>query len=98
MEILENKENKLLGRKEIIVKLPVEKETPSRKHLMSEIQKQFTAAADEIIIERVVHPFGTKYAKVYVRIYDNAQGALKEPAYKRARGTKTEKKAEEGKK
>lgn len=97
MEVLQDKENQLFGRRELVVKMAVPNETPSRKHVMEEVQKQFAAAADTIVIDKIEHPFGTKYTKIFVKIYEKAEGARKEPAYKKARGTKKEKASEEKK-
>ncbi|MFH1750795.1 MAG: hypothetical protein ABH863_03900 [Candidatus Micrarchaeota archaeon] len=95
MEILQDKENKLFARREMVLKIAVEKETPSRKTVVGEIQKQFAASEESIIIDKIEHPFGTKYAKVHVKIYEKPEGAKREPSFKKERGK--EKKAEEKK-
>ncbi len=100
LQVTQERENQLLSRKEVIVQIKVEGTTPSREEIHNALQKYFTAAADEIIIDKVKHPFGTKSAKVFAKIYSNKEMAKREPAYKIKRGmkeTKAEDKKEEEK-
>src|SRR3989338_1883819 len=98
MDVLQDKENRLFARRELVLKVAVERETPSRKEVIGEIQRQFAASEDSIVIDKIEQPFGSKFARVFVKIYEKAEAAGREPAYKKARGTKKEKKTEEGKK
>ncbi|MBI5224859.1 hypothetical protein HY989_03230 [Candidatus Micrarchaeota archaeon] len=97
MQVLEDNVNALMGRREVVVKIATEKETPSRETVMNLLHSHFTVPKDTIVIEKILHPFGTKFVKVEVRIYGRKEGASNEPAFKAKRGTKTEKKTEEKK-
>ena len=97
MQVLEDKANYLMARREVVVKITAEKVTPSREEVMNMLHAHFTVSKDTIVIEKILHSFGTKFVKVFARIYKKAENAKNEPAYKAKRGTKTEKKMEEKK-
>ncbi|MFH1257777.1 MAG: hypothetical protein ABIG96_03885 [Candidatus Micrarchaeota archaeon] len=97
MQVLEEKANDVLGRREIIVKIPVES-TPSRKDVMKALQAHFTAAEEQIVIDKIEQPFGTKSVKVFAKIYGKAEDAKNEPAYKGKRGVEEKKASAEEKK
>lgn len=85
LEVVSEKENPLLERKEIVLKMPVEKETPSRKELMPLLAKKYGNAEKLIFIEKIEHPYGTKHAKIYARLYSTEKAALREPEYLKKR-------------
>ncbi|MFH0971228.1 MAG: hypothetical protein V1835_01535 [Candidatus Micrarchaeota archaeon] len=92
LQVLTDKENKLHSRREIVVKMAVEKATLSRKEVMKAVQSHFAAAEDTIVIDKIEHSFGSKHLKVHFKIYENSDGAKREPAYKAKRGKEGNKK------
>jgi ribosomal protein S24E len=97
LEVLSEKKNDLYSRREIVVKMKVEKETPARKEVMKAIQSHFAAAESEIVIDRIEQPFGTKSVKVHLKIYSNKEESKNEPKYKGERGKAKQKPAEAAK-
>lgn len=97
MEVISEKYNELFARKEVIAKMPIETATPPRSEVMKSMQAHFAAAESEIVINKVEHPFGSKFIKIHASIYKTAEGAKKEPKYIGERGKKKEKKPSDGK-
>lgn len=72
MEILEQVNNKLLHRKEIV--LVVESDsTPTNNGLLDEIAEKFKAKKEDIAIVYIKGKFGTNQFEVFVKIYDNLE-------------------------
>ncbi len=84
LNVISEKENPLLLRKEVVAELSQFDVTPSRKAILSELEKKFSSK--NISIDKVDHPFGSKSAKVFAKVYKTPE-ALKEygSAYKLAR-------------
>ncbi len=97
MQVTEDVHNELFSRREVVVKMAVEGTTPSRQEVLKALQSHFTVAADEIVIDKVEHPFGSKFVRIHAKLYSKAADAKSEPKYKAERGMAKEKKAEEGK-
>ena len=92
MDVVEEKENKLFDRKEVVVDIDNTAGTVSRSHVLQELKHKFHG---EIVILKVTQRFGSKKAVVTARVYASKENAEKfEPKWRMARGTPKEKKAE----
>ena len=87
LELISEKENPLFGRKEVVVSLPVTESTPSRKTVLELMSKKFGNSEKLIFIGKIEHPFGTRKAKIYARLYSDEKAAAAEHAYVQVRGT-----------
>ncbi|MBI5229324.1 30S ribosomal protein S24e [Candidatus Micrarchaeota archaeon] len=88
METVEQKENPLQGRKELILVMESEK-TPSRKELVDELCKKFGVSQEQVILNKVDHPFGSRRITVRAKIYSSLEQAKRfEPGYRFERGMK----------
>lgn len=103
LEVIREKNNALLSRREIIARVTGIAATPSRKEVTGLICERFDAKPDVVVIEKVSQGFGGRAAIVYAKIYSDA-GRLKcfERGYLLARGKpkakEKERKKEEAKK
>jgi len=77
MEIVNNKENKLLGRKEVTAKLTVEKATLSRADAKSKLAKALKVEEDLIIIKKIKSVFGSLNVVIEANIYDSKESLKK---------------------
>ena len=92
MNVIEEKENKLFDRKEVLVELDNSAGTVSRQHVLQELKHKFHG---EIVIVKITQRFGSKKASITARVYADKEKAEKfEPKWRMARGTPKEKKAE----
>lgn len=73
LSLVSEKENKLLSRRELIVKMEYMEKTPTRKDVQSEVAKSFNAKADLTIIEHIKNEFGKGLATITVYVYDNEE-------------------------
>ncbi len=100
IDIIEEKENKNLERKEVKAKITEFDKTPSRKEILKMISANIGADENKIIIDNIKQEFGKKTAMAYVKIYKNMEAIKKyEKEYKviRSHGKQEEsKKQEEG--
>ena len=87
LEVVSEKVNPLMGRKEMTLKMKAGQATPSHKHVMEAISSKFGNSQDCIVIDRIEQQFGAKTVKVLAKIYDKPEAAKLEPAYKFARVT-----------
>ncbi len=69
-DVSEEKENKLLHRKEIRGILTYEKETPSREQLQAYLAGTYGADKELVILDKIDNIFGARQAKIYVKVYD----------------------------
>jgi len=83
MELVDRRENKLLRRLELRLKvfhpgMP----TPSRKDVKALVAANLGIPEDRVIVAYVKTPFGTDYSKAYVKVYESVEDAKKiEPDY-----------------
>ncbi len=91
LEITNETKNPLLGRKEVTFQV-VEKITPSRADLKSELVKALKTKEELIVIDLVDQKTGTNLTTGTVKVYEN-EAALKKVAleYKSKRGVKEKK-------
>jgi len=73
MEIIENKENKLLGRKEIVAKLANTGATPKRADIKASIAKVLKVDGDLVIVNEVSNSFGDSNIKIKAKVYDSKE-------------------------
>jgi len=77
LEIIEDKSNPLLNRRELDIIVVYESGTPKREEVREEISKKFKVEKERIIVEKMESLFGSKKAKAHVHIYDSAEYARK---------------------
>ncbi|MEF8874260.1 MAG: 30S ribosomal protein S24e [Candidatus Thermoplasmatota archaeon] len=74
IEIEQEKENKLMHRRELILSADHEGEgTPSRKDLNTEISNLVNASKNEVVIDKVDTEYGKEKSMVHVRVYDDEE-------------------------
>lgn len=71
MKIIENKENKLLSRKEIVALFSDVKSTLTKKEIKTQVAKELKIEEDLIIINKVKNHFGKREFEVLINIYKN---------------------------
>ncbi len=95
LDVLHEKKNALLGRKEVEFAVVADKATPSRKELIDAASKKLSVGAGCVSIQKISQGYGSKTSKMLVHAYPSADALAKaEPAYFSKRGMpKEEKKA-----
>ncbi len=71
LNIIEEKENKLLSRREIVAKITFEGMTPTRKELQTALAKQLKGDEKLTIINTIRTAFGDTSAEVIATIYSD---------------------------
>jgi len=71
MNIISEKDNKLLSRKEIVAEFITEAVTKSRAEIKTEIAKKFKAKEELIIVREIKTNFGNRNFVVTAMIYDD---------------------------
>lgn len=71
MEIVKQTENKLLGRKEYVIKMQNTGATPKRMELKKEIAKKLKIDESLVNINFVGHQYGSSDLKIRAKAYDN---------------------------
>lgn len=77
VEIIKNVENKLLGRKEIIAKLPNKTGTPSRADIRKTLAKKLKVEENLVIVNFAQSAFGNSDVNVRAKIYDSKESLEK---------------------
>jgi small subunit ribosomal protein S24e len=73
VEILTNKENKLLRRKEIIAKIShINESTPKRLETRDKLAASVNADAERTVVVKIDGEFGRSVSQVEFRVYDDA--------------------------
>ncbi|MBS3070495.1 30S ribosomal protein S24e [Candidatus Micrarchaeota archaeon] len=84
MNVVEEKENKLFERKEVVAEFDSHGGTMSRKQVLEELKKKFHG---EVVIEKIEQKFGMKSVTVKARVYASAEKAGSfEPEWRKQRG------------
>lgn len=84
MNVLHEKENKLLERKEITAEFETHDGTISRKNALQELKKKY---GGEVVIEKIEQKFGEKKVTVEARVYASSEKAIAfEPKWRLERG------------
>ncbi len=73
MEVIKEKDMKLLSRKRVTLMVENTGATPSRQDLTKEIAKKFKVKEDMIAIKHIYQQFGKNKTKVFVHIYDDKE-------------------------
>jgi ribosomal protein S24E len=76
MNILEEFENKLLKRKEVLVSGEYEI-NPGIERVTEEISKKFKADKEKIVVRRIISEFGKKLFKIEAFIYNSVEDKTK---------------------
>ena len=77
MEVVNQVENKLLGRKELNLKIPGNGKAMSRDQIRSEIAKKNKAKEENIVIDNIKSHFGSRDLDVTAYIYENKEVSSK---------------------
>jgi len=70
MEIIKEKEMKLLSRKRVSLMMNT-KGTPARHEILKEVAKTCGAKEDQVVIKHIYSQFGKPVSKVIAHIYDD---------------------------
>ncbi len=77
VEVLESRVNKLIGRRELIVRIEHWPQgTPSRKELRERIAQMLGVDPETVYVRKVKTDYGTCESVARVHVYDSAQRAL----------------------
>lgn len=96
LKLLQEKEAKLLDRKELEIEATFEKSTPSEAEIKKQIASSQKADEGAISIKTIRQSFGIKKARIIAHIYKNKE-QLKKIEKVKVKKKKEEKKAEEKK-
>ena len=78
MEIISEKDNKLMGRKEAWLMLEHEgKPTPPRKDILADVAKHFKAKEDCVIVDKIFSEAGRAASRIKVLVYPRADAVPK---------------------
>jgi len=98
IEIRERKENKPLGRQELLCSLAFEKEVPSRKAVREALCAALGVAPELLVVEWIRGGFGTRGAEARAHIYKEKAGAAAAARHLLVRDGLAQKKKKEEKK
>jgi len=73
MDIIEQKENPLLKRKEVIVSLKYDKSTPSKAEMQALMSKHFRTEPTRVEIKKIMTDFGAASGKMWVNIWQDKE-------------------------
>ena len=96
MEIIEQKEDKLLHRKEVLLKVDFEKNTPSKDEINKELVNILKVSSDIIKLDVIKQRFGERNADIIAYVYKDKE-SLKKVEVKNKKIKKEVKKTEEKK-
>jgi ribosomal protein S24E len=77
LEVIEDRMNPLLNRREIEVVVIYESGTPKREEVREWIAKRYDVERERVIVEKMESLFGVKKARARVHIYDSIEYAKK---------------------
>lgn len=92
IEILSEKNNPLLDRKELVVAVADYDATPGRDALAEEIAKKTGAGKESVYVKKLDQGYGAKKSRAFVHVYSSA-AALQKRVHKKAMRTSGKKKA-----
>jgi len=97
LEIISEKDNPILKRKEALVGIKGTDATPSRKEVVASVASHFNVSESLILVDQILTEFGISTCRAKVKIYQDAKDIPKQRlAIVKARSKSTaEKKAEE---
>lgn len=95
LDVLEQKDNALFPRKEVVAMMKGISATPSRAEAVKALGERLGTNPELIAVRRIEHRFGSKEAKVIAFVYPDAASLKKfEKTFVSARGKPKEKKEE----
>ena len=95
LKITEQKENLLLGRKEVHAQLDYDTATPAKEELRQQLSKSMKVDAELLIIKHIYPSVGNKSAAVLIYQYHDKQQMQRIEGVKKATKPKAEKQAKE---
>lgn len=96
IEILQEKENPLLERKEIRFRISyAESTTPPMGQIRAEVIKKLKSDGELTIVDSVIPEFGAASAKGYVKVYSKKEGLVVEPEHKKKKNFESVEKPKE---
>jgi len=94
IEIIEEKENSLLGRKEIRFRVDYKGKTPGFGEVRNELIKKVNADKSLTVIDSVNSDFGSQSAFAYAKIYKDEKSMKVEPGHRIEKNLEGKKKKE----
>jgi len=82
-EIIEEKYNPLIKRREVVVKIThIGKSTPSRAAIKHSLAKYYNVSIEQVIVREINTEYGIGLSKAIVHVYDSVERAkMFEPEY-----------------
>jgi ribosomal protein S24E len=80
LEVVGEKENKAMKRREVVFRAKQAKLTPSRKDVLPKISAMLNAKPGTVVISRISHPFGETSAEIEARAYETPEAMKKAEA------------------
>ena len=77
LTINQQKENKLLQRKEVLLTLVFQGATPSNTQVTELVAKEFSCAPEQVVIKHIKTGFGHQTANVHAAVYESAEAKKK---------------------
>ncbi len=77
LEIIGDRMNSLLNRREIEAVVIYESRTPTREEVREEVARKYNMEKERIIVEKMESLFGAKKARAHIHIYSSAEYAKK---------------------
>ena len=82
VEILSDRENPLLGRREVRFRLSFQGTTPSRQDVRGKVVALLNSDKELTVLDMIKTDFGSNTAIGYVKVYANKESMRIEPAYR----------------
>lgn len=98
IEVVERRDNKLLGREEIHLVAVSRGSTPSREEVKQRVVAELDLPPELTLVDKITQRFGSKKVKCYVKVYKDRKWMERvENRYKLLRNKLVEEKEEENK-
>ncbi len=75
LEILQERNNPLLRRKELDALIIYESSTPKRDDVRKAVAEKYGVDAERVIVEKMESLFGTRSARAHIHVYDTVEDA-----------------------
>ena len=97
VEIIEEKENPLLHRKELTLKITEFDKTPTREEVRNQITAKLGAKEKTLLLDEIKQEYGKQEAKAFVKIYEDEKKLQEYESKHKIKRNKLDKKPEEEK-
>lgn len=77
VEVIEDRVNPLLNRREVEAIIIYESGTPKREMVKEEVARKYNVEKERVVIEKMESLFGARKARVHIHIYDSMWYAKK---------------------